>query len=347
MLLLYAVLLHSHTGATAAPYVGRLPPGYPKGHRKMNPRPITRITKLTSGPRRVQIGGEIKTTFFVPDAAFGEHLAFAKMMENIFFGATSAIDPKALAKSINSIKAFFKTLNKMAAKGYKKMNGIQNFRPRLKELKRKVLVKAKNVVPDWFEMQGYDTTGVGEETAVNETSEEWFAGEPGPSSAPEYTMTDEIKAKFKSMFLTDENGTMADRVKNYTDKVRNFFATKRGIVEDSVKHYGTRAVYNAIEQAIPRPVVGRKMPKLSYDAVVKDVRKELHQQFIDFHNTSNSFEPEFFTETKRKPMVIRKRPVPNENSTRLFRREVNDIDNILAYEDKKRKDKDVSTPSRV
>ena len=350
ILLLYAVALHSHSAATAEPYVGRLPPGYKPGHQKMNPRPVTRIEKVKSGPRRVQVGGPIKTTFFVPDAAFGEHLAFAKMMENIFFGATSAVDPKALAKSIKSIKSFFRTLNKMS-KNYKQVTNIQNFKPRMKQLQRHLKARIKHLVPlDYFELNGYDTTGVGESAETEETS---FGGGDdegaGPSSEkqPDFDMSEEVKSGFKPMLSTDSNLTISERVAELKQKMNDLFASKRGIVEDSVKHYGTRAVYNAIEQAIPRPNASARMPKLSYDAIVKDVRKELHGHFKDFHDKAREkFDFDFFDKT----VPLKRLRIPAirlRNSTRIFRRNLNDIDNILAYEDQKRKDKNVPSPSSV
>ena len=330
ILWLSLVALQSHTSSTADSYVGRLPPGYKPGHRRMNPRPVTRITKVKSGPPRLKVGGPIKTTFFVPDASFGEHLDFAKMMENIFFGATSAIDPKALAKSVNSIKAFFKGLSKMA-KGYKKMNGIQNFRPRLKQLKEHVKARAKHLIPiDFFELNNYDT----ESMASESTSETSFGGEAGPSSEPEpkYEMTDVVKSGFKTMFKTDTNMTINERVAAVKQKMKDLFASKRGIVEDSVKHYGTRAVYNAIEQALPRPNVSSKFPKLSYDAVVKDMRKELHGHFKEFHHKARErFDDMFFNKSipLKRTRILATRI---RNNATLIRkpRGIDDIDNILA-----------------
>ena len=226
ILWLSLVALHSHTAHTADSYVGRLLPGYKPGNRRLNPRPKTAITKVKSGKNHVKVGGPIKTTFFVPDAAFGEHLDFAKMMENIFFGATSAIDPKALAKSAATFKAFFKALRKMSS-GYKKMNGIQNIRPRIKQLKEHVKARIKHVVPiDFFELNNYDTESMASES-YSETS---FGGEAGSSTVrepePEYEMTDVVKSGFKTMFKTDTNLTVSERVAAVKQKMKDLFASK-------------------------------------------------------------------------------------------------------------------------
>ena len=122
-----------------------------------------------------------------------------------------------------------------------------------------------------------------------------------------------------------------------------------GSWEDSVKHYGTRAVYNAIEQALPRPNVSSKFPKLSYDAVVKDMRKELHGHFKEFHDKAQDrFDEMFFNKTvpRRRTRIAATRI---QNNVSLIRkvRTINDIDNFLAYEDQKRKNKNFQAPIRV
>ena len=335
-----------HSTPAAESYIGRLPKGYKPGPwRRIHGGQKTPIMKIKHGEPQLKVGGPIKTTFFVPDAAFSDHLDFAKMMENIFFGATSAIDPKALAKSSASIKAFFKGLRKMA-KGYKKITKIQNLKPGITQLKEHIKVRIKHVIPlDYFEVNRYDDVSVADSEVAETSFMNDQTGERESLRSDQFEVTDMVKSGSKTILKTDPNMTLTERVASVKQKMKDLFESKRGIIEDSVKHYGTRQLYNAIEQALPRPMNTTKMPKLSFDAIAKDMRKELHGHFHDFANkTIGNIEDT--RGATRKPLVLRH--FIKDNATRIRKiREVNDIDNLLAYEVQKRKDKKFQAPVRV
>ena len=351
MLLLFCVSHSLHTARTADSYVGRLPPGYTKADiARINGRQKTPISKVKIGTRRLSVGGPIKTTFFVPDKAFGKHLDLAKMMENIFFGATSAIDPKALAKSAASIKAFFKGLKEMA-KGYKSVAKIKNIRPRIQQAKEHIKARIKHLVPlDYFEVNNYDDVS---SIAESENAETSFGGERSDGAADDtdslgsegYQMTEMVKGGFKAIIKTDMNMSLSDRVASARQKMKDLFTKKRGIIEDSVKHYGTRQVYNAIEQGLPKPNKTR-LPNLSFEAISKDVRNELKEHLKNFTSNAWSEVNDAFRGSTRKPVSLRTR-IRIEAKTIRKIRSLNDIDNILAYEDQKRKDKKFQAPVRV
>ena len=227
------------------------------------------------------------------------------------------------------------------------MAKIKNIRPRINQAKEHIKARVQKLIPlDYFQINNYDEESIAE-SQMDETS---FGGEEtddsGSLGSEQYTMTETVKGGFKAMLKADPNMTLSERVASAKQKLQELFNSKRGIIEDSVKHYGTRQVYNAIEQALPRPInASGKVPNLALDAIAKDVRKEVKNYIKNITGDTWSTLKDTFQGKTRRPPTLHTKIKASIIKIREIRA-VNDVDNILAYEDEKRKDKKFQAPVR-